>query len=320
VTEGNSRRERAPGLLSTMKASLRIIVAATVAAGLLGFLVASRAPEQYESRVRLHISYPDEGSEAPREPQRRLNDLAARVTTTQVMERTAQKLGRESSSAERLAAKVAAQPSQALDIIDITARDASPEGAERIATAVATAFQEVGAEARVAAAQAAVASLEGVRSEVGARVDSTNKRLGEVRGAIEGQVSRDLAASGPEARRQALETRLATDAVYLTALAERDAALDQLRELSARSQRLMLDAAARGSEVDLTEAARTSEQPVSPRPLRYTLIAGLLGLLASASAVWLRALRDAAEPQSPAIKASHSVRAASAHPQADEAS
>jgi succinoglycan biosynthesis transport protein ExoP len=320
VTESDSPQERAPGLLSTMKASLRIIVAATVAAGLLGFLIASRTTEQYESRVRLHISYPDEGSEAPRDPQRRLNDLAARVTTTQVMERTAQKLGAGSPSTAQLATKVTAQPSQALDIIDVTARNGSPDGAERIATAVAAAFQEVSAEARVAAAQAAAASLEGVRSEVQERVDSTNQRLGEVRGAIEGQVNRDLAASGPEARRQALETRLATDSVYLTALAERDAALDQLRELSARSQRLMLDAAARGSEVDLTEAARTSEQPVSPRPLRYALLAGLLGLLASASAVWLRALRHATEPRRSALKSSPSVRPPSARPRTDEAS
>jgi uncharacterized protein involved in exopolysaccharide biosynthesis len=207
-----------------------------------------------------------------------------------------------------------------LDIIDIAVRDASPERAERIASEMAAAFQEISAEARVAAAQAAVASLEGMRSEIQARVESTNKRLGEVRGAIEAQVNRDVPGSTPNLRVQTLETRLATDPAYLSALAERDAALDQLRELSTRSQRLTLDAATRGSEVDLTEPARVSEQPVSPRPLRYALLAGLLGLLVSASAVWLRALRDATEPQAPALKASHSVRPPPARPQADEAS
>jgi capsular polysaccharide biosynthesis protein len=320
VTESDSRRRGAPGLLSAMRRSARIIVAATVGAALLGFLIANRAPEQYQSRVRLHISYPDEGSQAPRDPQRRLNDLAARVTSTQVLERTVERLGGGSPSAQQLASEVTALPSQALDIIDIAVRDASPERAERIATEVGRAFQEVSAETRVAAAQAAVASLEGLRSEIQERVESTNKRLGEVRGAIEAQVNRDVPGSTPNVRVQTLETRLATDPIYLSALTERDAALDQLRELSTRSQRLTLDAATRGSEVDLTEPARVSEQPVSPRPLRYALLAGLLGLLVSASAVWLRALRDATEPQTPALKASHSVRPPPARPQADEAS
>lgn len=297
MIRAEERQSATPGLLAVMWKSIGLIIVLTLGAGLVGFVVAKLQTEQYLGSVRLHMSYPDEGSDAPRDPQRRLNDLAARVSTTPVLERAAQKLGANAPSVQELTMNVSAQPSESVDIIDIQVRDASAERAVRIANEVAAAFQEVASNARVAAAQAAVENVDRIRSEIQSKVGSTNQRLNEIRAGLEAEVNKSADPAPPNLRAQALDVRLESDTEYLAALAERDAALNQLRDLTSRTQEITLDAAATGSGVDLVEPASVSDDPVSPKPLRSALLGGVVGLLVAVSLAWLREMKQAPAPR-----------------------
>lgn len=288
-----------PNLLGTLWAWRLVLAGFVLVAGVAGFGLEVRKPKLYEGNVRMHMTYANEGSDAPRDPQRRLVDLAARVTSAQVVERTILKLGDGAPSGPDLLRRVSARPSQGIDLIEIHAVDPSPAYAARIANAFAEAFKEVSAETRLTAARDAAAKLDGFQAESQERLTAANNKVNEVRAAIQQQVNDSVPAAPPALRAQALEQRFATDTGYITASAELDAAVSQLKELSGRRQQLTLDAATGGSGVEFVEPARPSNVPVGPKPLRGALIAGVVGLIVGAVAVfWLASNRRPAPAKS----------------------
>lgn len=179
-------------------------------------------------------------------------------------------------SVEELDSRVNARASRDLDLITISALDATPAGAQQIANAVSEAYQDLVAGEVQANANAAIAELERTRAELQAEIDD-------------------------------LEVAIAADSDNVSIRSERDAVVAEVISLDSRANQIAVDAALYGSGVQVFEPADLPNSPAQPRPLRNAAVGGFLGLLgATAYAWWLgqrRLVADSRHDAAPVLRA-----------------
>jgi capsular polysaccharide biosynthesis protein len=252
-----------PGLVESLWRYRFMVIITAVVAAAAGYFISYLQPTTYEGSTRLILSDPrnagvlGESNGLVIDPSRYVRNQAELMVSTPVLTEAAE-LEDNRLSVEEIREQVTAQPSTNLDLITITASDSTAEGAASLADSVGVAYETVVSEEVQANADAALAELDRSRAGLQIQID-------------------------------ALEAELALDPDNATAKAERDAAVAQLVNLSARSEQISVDAALYGSGVALFEASEIPESPASPKPLRNAALAGILGLLAAGAYAWWRA-------------------------------
>ena len=188
------------------------------------------------------------------DPQRYIRTQAQLAVSTPALVQAAELIhGR--LGADDLDELVTADAARDLDMVTITARDTTPEGAKEIADAVGQAYQDLVREEVQGNAAASIAELDAARAELQARI---------------AELEAAIAAGGDTAALQA----------------ERDAAAAEAVSLNTRAKEIAVDAALYGSGVQVFEAAELPQSPAQPRPVRNALLGGVLGLLAACVLAW----------------------------------
>jgi capsular polysaccharide biosynthesis protein len=268
VFEGQPRDlDEGPGLLQSVWQYNWLIAIAALLGALLGYGWQVRQPTLYEGSTRLLLSIgnsalPGDSTAPPQEPQRFLSNQAEVITSRPVLQRAAK--GR--TSVESLQARLAVEVAEDADVITIRVRDASPEGAARLARAVGTAYNEFVLEQSAGSARREVKQLEVVANELKA-----------------------------ELQRIAVALQSNQDDPVLQA--KQGAVREQLNATVTRSQGLAARAKVGVSPVQLQEPAAVPEQPVQPAPRRGAMAGLLLGLVASAAVAWWLNIRAAKQQE-----------------------
>ncbi|MBW3621286.1 MAG: hypothetical protein KY461_13655 [Actinobacteria bacterium] len=249
-----------PGVLASAWRYRWWVLLATVAAGVLGFVVSSLQPTTYEATARLFLTDPRQaavfGTQQAVDPERYIPQQTERVTSGPVLERISQLLSADLSP-EGVDRQLTVDGDIELDLIEITAASQDPEVAAELANTAARAYTEVAQETRLASAREAAAALD------------------EAAGDLDDQIA----------------------AVQAEDLDE-DAAADQLEvlirqrvDLTSRAQQQLVEARVFGSGVDFLEAATAPRSPARPAPKRDAVLAAVLGAALAAALAYRRAGR-----------------------------
>lgn len=257
--------EATTGLMASVsRFKWAVVVIMLVGAGV-GYVVASQRPVLYRASATLLLADPRDQTvltsvrQSGNDPSRYVRNQARLVTSQPVMQRAAQLLN---VPGEALA--VTAQAVVDVDTIVVEAVDGDPHRAAAIADAVTLAYEQIRTEQARDAAQEAIAELRSAQAEV-------------------------------ERQLVAVQETLAANPGAPAALAERDAATQQLQVLLTRERQLAVDTALFGGGVNVREAAIVPTEPFQPQPLRLAATGLLLGfVIGSAGAWWWNARRPGA--------------------------
>ncbi|HZD23663.1 MAG TPA: AAA family ATPase [Acidimicrobiia bacterium] len=251
--------EAGPGLLESLWRFRRLVVITVVVAAVAGYGLSMLLPTQYEAEAELILTDPSSTSAfqdvtAGRDLSRYVRNEATYMASSEVLGRAAATLG---MSIEDLRENVTAVAANDVDLITITARRPTAQGAMAMANAVATSYQELKEESVRTLAEDAISELEATRATLQAEIDT-------------------------------YETRLADDPDNSALKAQRDAAIGQLVTIESRISQIDINSALFGSGVANYEAAELPEAPASPKPLRNAAALAILGLLAAGAYAWWR--------------------------------
>lgn len=242
-----------PSLLAAVWRNRILVAVTTVLAGLAGYGLSQLQPAEYEATSLLFLTDPrhravlQQDSSLVGESDSYAPQQAELIESRTVLEETAALLGGRLSAADLESHVDAAVQGERSLIIGVTAAASSPEGAAEIANAVGQAYQRV-VEARVRSrAEAAAAELQPAREELQQRAAELQQQAAAQPGsiALEGEVQ---------------------------------AVTQQLLNLEARAQELLIDASLFGSGVEAFEEAGIPGGPVRPAPARDATLAAVLGL------------------------------------------
>lgn len=257
--------EATTGLLASVSRFKWAVVLVMLAGAGAGYYVASERPVLYRASATLLLADPRDRTvlndvrQSGNDPSRYVRNQARLVTSQPVMMRAAQLLN---VPGESLA--VTAEAVLDVDTIVVEAIDGDPARAADTADAVALAYEQIRTEQAAEAAQEAIAELRSAQAEV-------------------------------ERQLVAVQETLAADPAAPAALAEREAATQQLQVLLTRERQLAVDTALFGGGVNVREAAIVPAEPFQPQPLRLAATGLLLGfVLGSAAAWWWNARRPGA--------------------------
>jgi Mrp family chromosome partitioning ATPase len=250
-------------VLPALWAARWTIVLTAVCAGLIGFGVSALQAPTYQATAQLLLADPrnsgvfEDTGVSFLDPSRYVRNQAELARSGPVMAEASQLVGGRLSP-DDLAVRVAVRPSVDLDLLTITASDATGAGAAQIADAVAEAYQVV------------------VREQTQSRAATSGEELEQQRVQLQATIA-------------AAEEQLQADPGNTAVTAERDAAIDQLVSVQNRIDQIAVDASLFGAGVDLVEEADVPTAPASPQPLRNALLAAVLGALAAGGLAWWRA-------------------------------
>ena len=163
-----------PDLLESVWRYRWLVLAATVLAGLSGFAASYLQPTMYEAEARLLLSDPsavgvfDERSAAPG-GDRYVRNQAEAANSPQVTALAAEMLDSQLTP-DDISEQVEARPSVDVDVLTVSGRAPSPEGAALLANTVGDAYRELARQDVQARADQAIAELTESRSELEAEV------------------------------------------------------------------------------------------------------------------------------------------------------
>jgi capsular polysaccharide biosynthesis protein len=266
--EGQPRDvDEGPGLLESVWQYKWLIAIVALLGAVLGYGREARQPTLYEGSTSLLLSIgssalPGDSNAPPQEPKRFLSNQAELITSRPVLQLAAK--GR--TTVGDLGARLAVEVAQDADVITIHVRDATPEGAAQLATAVGTAYNQFVLAQSSKAAAREVEQLDAVANELKAQLQ-------------------DLAAA------------LQRDPGDPILQARQGAVREQLNATVTRSQGLAARARVGASPVQLQEPAAVPQQPVQPTPRRGAAAGLLLGLVGSAALAWWLNIRRVKEQE-----------------------
>ncbi|MEX0657761.1 MAG: AAA family ATPase [Egibacteraceae bacterium] len=253
-----------PDLLESVWRYRWLVLAVTVLAGLSGFAASYLQPTMYEAEARLLLEAPgssgvfgDRQSSAAAGGDRYVRNQAEAANSPQVAARAAQLLDSQLTE-QAVGEQVQARPSVDVDVLTVSARAPSPEGAALLANAVAQAYGELSREDVQDTAERAVSELTESRSE------------------LEAEVAR-------------LEGALAAQPDNPLLQAERESAVRDLVDADRLARQISTDAELRGDGISSFQEAEPPGSPAQPQPVRNAAVAAVLGLLAAAAFSWWRA-------------------------------
>lgn len=254
-----------PGLLTSiwrykLYVALAVLLAAAAAAG-----YAALQPRVYESVSTLLLSDPNRpsviGDARPSnvQPFRYVATEAVVLKSSPVVAQ-ANELLAEPLTLDELE-DVTVEPAPDVLLLVIRVRHTDPQRATDVANALPMAYEQVAAAELSDAAQRSLAELATARAELDSVLADLDRRLA------------DATSRGSQSEVIALQS-------------ERFAVAAELSSIAGDIRRITIDSVLFGSGVEQREAAVLSPEPVSPRTLRDTALAGLLALLLAAGAAW----------------------------------
>jgi capsular exopolysaccharide synthesis family protein len=258
-----------PGIARSILRYWWAVLLVAAAAGGAAYAAAGAQDPVYTAEARIFLADPRNlttggGDTRPViDPVRYVPQQAERVTSRPTLERAVELLEDPFDAAALDTLVVEADID--LATIEISVDSRSAERSARVANAVAAAYEQVTSERTMQDALTAASELDDARAALESRILD---------------VERELATTDEDdPARVILVNRLQTWNA-------------QLLDLEQRAQTLTLDAAVRGSGVDLFEPAVPPTRPSHPRPVRTALLAAALAFgLASAGAYWLAGRR-----------------------------
>jgi Mrp family chromosome partitioning ATPase len=167
---------------------------------------------------------------------------------------------------------VTVEPVPDVLLLVIRVRHTDPQRAAALADALPTAYEQVAAAQLSDATQRTLAELATARSELEGVIADLDRRLAEA-------------------------TSRGTQSEVIALQSERFSVAAEVSDVAANTRRVAIDSALFGSGVEQREDAVLSPGPVSPRPLRDTALAGLLGLLLASGAAWAVNTRRASKDE-----------------------
>lgn len=259
-------RPLGPGPIEAALRYRYLIATIAVLSGLFGYLGAASQPAEYEATATLVLGVPQgadlflERGRSQQDFERDLIRQTARVESSDVLREAADRLG-SSWTTRDLRERVRAEADTTTNTVGITAEAGSADAAAAAANAVAAAYRSV---------------IEAELAEAAARAIT------------------ELNLAREQARARLIELQAALDATPEDGAlqAEFEVATQQLVAISARAQQLALEAALYGAGVESFEPAEPPLQRSRPQPLRTSVAAGVLGLLAAGAFAWWKADRD----------------------------
>lgn len=254
-----------PGLLAALWRYRLLVAVATVLAGLAGYGLSLLQPTLYEGDAKLLLSdprgksvfHPDQAQPVVLDPSRAIRNRAEVITSRPVIARAATQLGRQ-GDVDELLQRVSAEPSAELDLITVHALDPTPKGAAALANAVARAYQFVASQQVSATAQKTLKQLDRSNTQLRIRIAQ-------------------------------LDSRIRGNPGNASLVAERDAAVEQLRSSRNRADQIAVEAGLLGSGVDFFEPARVPTSPAQPHSFGAALLGVILGFLGVGAFAWWRA-------------------------------
>jgi capsular polysaccharide biosynthesis protein len=244
-------QEEGPGLLESIRRYRWLVATVVLVGALAAYVWSSTQPARYEGTVRVFLEIPSEESD----PGRIIRSQAEFLRSPVVLDRTVDLID-DRLTRKELEKRLTVEPSRDANVITVRVLDATPEEAASLADTVLRAFrQETARQAALFAQREATA---------------TERRQRQ----LEDQVA-------------ALERLLQDEPNNQRLLANRNAKLDQLKELAKGIEAVQGDAAraARRAEA-FQETAAIPDEPAQPKPVRNAAIGALLGLIAAAALAW----------------------------------
>ena len=254
----------APTVLGSIATYRYAVLAAFVAAVLVGYVGSSLLPPVYTGVANVYLTEQEDAFD----PDRPVREAASRISSRSVLRRAARSV--EGVDRRTFEDAIDVSADTGVGLVSIAAESGDAEQAAAMANAVAGAYRQL-------ATEAVQAQLE----EVDDLVRSRRSALGE-------QINR--------ARRRVEENP--TDA---EAQGQLDALQGQLLAIQNRIGEVVADTAVFGTGIDEIERAVVPDEPTRPRPARNAAVVGLAGLgLAVAAAYW-QAVRTARARTDPAV-------------------
>jgi capsular polysaccharide biosynthesis protein len=253
-----------PGPLTVLARHPILVALAAAVCGVAAYAVSTTQTNRYEATGRLFLVDPNSTLELDFarttyvDPRRNARTRAEIARSMPVLERAARSLG---VPVDDVRDRVDAVPSRESDVVTITASADSPTEAARLVTLVQEGYRDVTLSREHAPFRRAIAELDRIRLE-------TEQRLL--------LVGEELAAQPGSP----------------TLLEERSFLRRHLQTIRNREAALRSNSALLGTGVQLFERAEVPEAPISPRPLRTALVAGLFGAFGAVAVLWWRAARN----------------------------
>jgi len=250
------------------RAGLPILIASVVLAGGIAYLITSQLPKVYEAKATIVVGQSLSGLNPDYNQllaSQRLSTTYATVATTRsILEKVISQLGLE-MSVDELRGSVVADIPQSDTLLRITARDSDPSRAAAIANSVT--------DQLIAASPSIQGHQLDVQASIEADLKATQEQISTTQRQVEALTAIAERTALQEGQLQTLEGRLVT-------LRSTYAGLLSYSSGNASNQLTVLDRAV------------ASNVPVAPRPLLYTVIAAILGLLLVGGILFLRGYLD----------------------------
>jgi capsular exopolysaccharide synthesis family protein len=254
--------------IGIIRARLPILIACIVLAGGVAYLITSQLPKVYEAKATIVVGQSLSGLNPDYNQllaSQRLSKTYATVATTRsILEKVISQLGL-AVSVDDLHARVVADIPQNDTLLTITARDSDPDRAAAIANSMA--------EQLIAASPSIQGHQLDVQASIEADLKATQEQITTTQGQVEALTAITERTALQESQLQTLEGRLVT-------LRSTYAALLSYSSGNASNLLTVLDPAV------------SSNIPVAPRPLLYTVIASILALLLVGGILFLREYLD----------------------------
>jgi non-specific protein-tyrosine kinase len=249
--------------IAIVRAWLPLLVACVILAAGAAFVFSSLQQKVYEAKATLivgqSLSSMNPSSDQLLASQRLSTTYASVVTTRPILDNVIAKLGL-AVTADELRGRVVADTPQSNTFVTITVRDTDPTRASAIANALA--------DQLIAASPA----IQGRQAEIQASIDADLKATQDQINSTQAQVETLISLTNPTAAQAAeLETL--------------DGRMASLR--STYATLLTYSSGSGSSLLSVIEPAVPPASPVSPRPLLYTLLAAIIGLLLGGAVVYM---------------------------------
>lgn len=248
-----------PGLIDTLWRHRLLITAATLLAGLIGFVLAGLEAPTYEATARLLLKDPagavfaqEDANQLDRESY--AENERQRVLSRSVMTLAAERLGGD-ATAQGLGRRVDVETGDSGDVLLITAVARDPAAAEEAANAVGDAYQDTAEVRMQEQVNAAITLLDEQRSRLEDRLLESARQL-------------------------------AVDPTSPAALATVNTVTQQIAAIDERAVQMTVNGATFGTGVEVFETARVPEEPSAPQPAQTAVALALLTLVVSSVSAW----------------------------------
>jgi capsular exopolysaccharide synthesis family protein len=271
VQDTEERSGQGPTLLASLWRFRFQLLAAGAVFGVLGFVVSSLQPTQYQSTAVMVLRDPGSAGvfstdSFNSDPDRYVSQQANLVLSASVLAPAAEALGNE--SVESLTDAIAVESDSQLNQISVIASAAEPQAASDMANTVAETYEEV--------------SRAQSRSDVVRANDVLEEQITTMREEVE-----------------KLDRRVRNNTNDVIAADRLRSIQNELLALETRSTEMAADAALFGSGVRQRENAQVPEEPAAPLPLRDAALSASLALVVGAAiAYWRAGLRRVIETRS----------------------